>query len=339
MADLPLIRSHERITYKRCVKKWYWNWRMGLVPKAKSFGALELGTWVHDAFAHWYMDKSQDLSKYFNDAYSYSVRMAEQAGAPQFMLDKADELAALGDAMMVAYQERYGTDSNVHVIGAEIPLEFEIADEAGKVIAIHKLKPDLVYRDEHDYVWLMEHKTAAQIRLEHLVIDDQARPYVTMAERALRNAGFLNKHDVFKGVMYNFARKALPDERSIDTAGRALNKNGTVSKRQPTPTFIRHPVTLTRAAKRITLQRLQGEAILLTMLTESLKAKRIDPATLPKTPHSSCPKLCQYFTMCVTEEQGGNIKDMQRDLYVRQNPYTYDEEHPTTEIPASFELS
>src|SRR5262249_32943090 len=51
---LPIIRSHERIDYKRCTKKWYWKWRKGLVPKAAQFGALELGTWMHDALAQWY---------------------------------------------------------------------------------------------------------------------------------------------------------------------------------------------------------------------------------------------------------------------------------------------
>jgi hypothetical protein len=312
---------------------------MGLVPRAKSFGALELGTWVHDAFAHWYADKSQALDKYFNDAYSYAARMAQQAGAPDFELEKADELAALGEAMMIAYQKHYGDDPGVNVIAAEVPLEFEITDDNGKLVAVHKLKPDLIYANDADEVWLMEHKTAAQIRTGHLVIDDQARPYVSMAELAMRNAGLLSRGQQFKGVMYNFARKALPDERPTNEKGQALNQNGTVSKRQPSPTFLRFPVTLTNKAKRIALLRLRDEAHEITVMAELLRTGQADPARLGKTPHSSCEKLCPFFAMCVVEEQGGRHEDMRRNLYVRQNPYLYDEEHPTTDIPASFELS
>jgi hypothetical protein len=137
--------------------------------------------------------------------------------------------------------------------------------------------------------------------------------------------------------MYNFLRKAIPDERETDAQGRALNKNGTVSKRQPTPVFIRHPIELTTASKKIALMRLRLETKIVTEYARAVRERRIDPFFIPKTPHSSCEKLCDYFTMCVVEEQGGNIKEMQRTMYHRENPYTYLEE--TTDIPASFELS
>jgi hypothetical protein len=41
--------------------------------------------------------------------------------------------------------------------------------------------------------------------------------------------------------------------------------------------------------------------------------------------------------MCVVEEQGGDIKEMQRTMYERQDPYLYEEE--STEVLTSFELS
>lgn len=340
MNDLPLIRSHERMDYKRCPKRWFWKWRMGLVPRAKSFGALELGTWVHEAFADWYSgERDRNLREIFSSIAVEAVVSAGATGIPDYELDKAAELGALGEEMMGAYQKRYGDDPGVNVIAAEVPLEFEITNPAGKLIAVHKLKPDLIYSDDADDVWLMEHKTAAQIRTGHLVIDDQARPYVSMSELALRKAGLLAKGQRFKGVMYNFARKALPDERPVNEKGQALNKNGTVSRRQPSPTFVRFPVTLTSAAKRVTLLRLRDEAWEITALTLMLRTGRADPARLNKTPHSSCEKTCPFFAMCVVEEQGGDHESMRRNLFIRQNPYTYDEEHPTTDIPPSFELS
>lgn len=339
--NLPLIRHSERVDFKRCPKKWFWRWRMGLVPKAKTFGALELGTWVHSAFQDWYGQPNRgkeglSLTEWFESVAETDILAAQVHGAPQFVIDKAEELVELGKAMMGAYEKRYGSDPGVNVLAVEIPLEFTIT-LAEELVAVHKLKPDMVYSDEHGDVWLMEHKTAAQIRLEHLPIDDQARPYVAMAEPALRKAGIISRGQQFKGVMYNFVRKALPDERETNALGQALNKNGSVSARQPTPTLIRHPVTLSRAARAIALRRLRIEATLVTSMTRSLREKRIEPLYLPKTPHSSCPKLCPFFTMCVVEEQGGDIKSMQRDMYVKRDPYLYDED--TTDIPPSFELS
>lgn len=340
LSSLPLIRSSERVDFKRCPKKWFWRWRMGLVPKAQTYGALELGTWMHGALAAWYsldargLPGSISLPELFTHVADTAIRDSE---APDYQIEQAQELRMLGLAMTEAYERRYGRDDGVHVIQAEVPLEFEFSDEEGRPLAIHKLKPDLVYADDHDDVWLMETKTAKQIRLEHLVIDDQARPYVSMAELALRKLGLIRRNQKFRGVMYNFLRKALPDLRPVNEKGQALNKNGSVSKQQPTPVFVRHPITLSRQGKQLALRRLQTEAIMLTRMTSALREKQLRPEMLPKTPHSSCAKLCPYFAMCVVEEQGGNFQEMQRSMYVRRDPYVYEEE--TTDIPTSFELS
>jgi PD-(D/E)XK nuclease superfamily len=336
---LPLIRSHERIDYKRCPKKWYWKWRKGLVKREIKFGALDLGTWMHSAFQGWYgtglRRTDAPLVQHFLEAADDAIARAKHAGAPEYVLEKAEELAALGEAMTTAYQKHYGQDPGVEVIRAEIPLEFTIPDASGNVVAVHKLKPDLVYADRQGDIWLMEHKTAAQIRTGHLVIDDQARPYGAMAERALRNLGVIDKHEKFRGITYNFLRKALPDERATDSSGKALNKNGTVSKRQPAPNFVRVPVTLTAKAKVLTLKRVQMESIEIAGVTALLRQKVLKPELLNKTPHGSCEKFCDYFTMCVAEEQGADIRDMQQNMYDVQNPYDYEE---TTDVPVSFEM-
>jgi PD-(D/E)XK nuclease superfamily len=339
--ELPLIRSGERRDYKRCVKRWYWTWRRGLVPRGKDFGALDLGTWMHAALAEWYgegLTRSEStLAELFTIAADAAIAQARQDDVPEYVVDKADELAALGIEMATAYQKYYGDDPEVFVLGAEIPLEFSLPDpDTGELLALHKLKPDLVYVDPDDNAWLMEHKTAASIRTEHLVIDDQARPYGAMAERALRNLGVLKGYK-FKGIMYNFLRKALPDQRQTNAEGKYLNKsNGQVSKKQPPPFFVRKPITLTAKAKRITLLRTQAETVTMTKMTMLLRRQPELAAALPKTPHTSCPKFCPFFAMCVAEEEGTDIRDMERIMFVRRNPYLYEEE--TTDERPSFEM-
>lgn len=334
MNELPLIRSHERMTYKRCPKKWYWAWRKGLVLKRPSVGALDLGTWVHEAFDRWYgqgFTRNGDLV----DQFALVVTEAFES-IPTMHQEKAEELALLGEAMMAAYVDRYGDDPEVNVIGGEIPLEFSIADHRGNVIAKHLLKPDLVYIDANGDAWLMEHKTAGQIVTEHLTIDDQARPYGAMAERALRRKGLIPKGCTFRGIMYNFLRKAFPDDRLKNDKGQSLNKNGTVSKRQPAPLFKRHPAIMTRQAKILTLERIQSETVIISGLAQGLRSRKIDPDLLPKTPSKGCPRFCDYFPICSAEDSGADITQMTRDMYRRVNPYDYDT--ASTEDRSTFEM-
>lgn len=324
--------------YKRCVKRWYWKWRKGYVPKAHSFGALELGTWMHEALALWYgrgTKRNGVLALHFVGIAEAAQFVAKQAGAPDHVLEKADELTALGEAMCYAYEARYGRDSDVDILGVEIPLEFTISNHTGVIIAVHKLKPDAVYVDKHGRVWLMEHKTAASISTEHLSIDDQARPYGAMSESALRKKGILKEGQSFAGIMYNFLRKGLPDERPVNAKGQALNQNGSVSKRQPAKSFLRHPVLLTRTAKVMTLHRVRQESVEIVRMADALREKVIDPLALPKTPHKSCPRTCPFFGPCVAEESGVDVRDMFEAMYVRQNPYAYGES--TDELPG-FEM-
>lgn len=338
MTNLPVIRQSERVDFKRCMKKWFWRWRKGLVPKAQDYGALTLGTWMHTALEHRYTSKRRlSLEQWFHTTADIGLSEALAAEVPPYQLDKAEGLRTLGIGMAKGYDLKYGDDTDIRPIGAEIPLEFSIANAAGEVIAVHRLKPDLLYRDQHNYIWLLENKTAKSISLEHLLIDDQARGYAAMSELALKNAGYLKPNDQVRGVTYNFLRKIMPDERPKDEQGRSLNKNGTVSKQQRVPEFVRHPVVLSPKAKVQALLHIQREAITITQMTLGIRAGEINPDRLMKTPHKSCPTLCEFFTMCVSEEQGGDHKRMAREMFNRRDPYEY--EQNTTDVPVSFDLA
>jgi hypothetical protein len=305
---------------------------MGLVPKRKTFGALDLGTWMHEGLDVWYGQgylRNGVLSEHVYNAGMRAMEDAQHGGAPEYVIDKASELLDLAVTMANAYERHYGDDHGVCVIGAEIPLKFTIEDTR------HALKPDLVYMDDAGDVWLMEHKTATQVVTEHLTIDDQARPYGAMAERALRQKGLIPKDSRFRGIMYNFLRKAYPDDRLTNGKGQALNKNGTVSRRQPAPLFKRYAVEMTRKAKVLTLNRLRTETVLITALTNGLRDRTIDPDRLPKTPSKGCPRFCDYFAICQAEDAGTDIKQMTRDMFRRENPYAYTE---STEDTSTFEM-
>lgn len=340
--ELYSIRRGEIADAKRCLKRWYWAWRKGLVPRAAQFGALEFGTWMHAALADWYKPGSvrhrNSLQDLFHSHAAGAMYSADQAGAPDHLIEQAEKLSALGKEMASAYQREYATE-HVKVIRAEVPLEFTIPDRDNKLVARYKFKPDLLYVDDQDLFWIMEHKTATTIRTEHLALDIQANGMAAMAEQALRKTELLPTGTTFAGVMYNFLRKALPDERPTNTEGKYLNQDGSVSKKQPPPYFRRYPVRLTRKKKAITLRRLQADVLWVTALTEVVHARNSDPGGIPKTTHYSCAKTCPFFTMCVAEEEGTNIRDMERAMFIRRNPYLYEEEHHTTDERPGFELS
>jgi hypothetical protein len=338
--DLPIITSSERADYKRCPKRWYWKWRRGLVPRRRTFGALDFGTWMHEALAQWYQPgirRSGNLADWFEiAAHNDLISALEHNTATEEFVEQADELIALGIEMAKAYQEHYDRDKAIRILRTEIPLEYTFSSDHG-VIAAHKLKPDAVFMDQNGDIWLLEHKTAKQVMLEHLVIDDQARPYGAMAERALIEAGLIKPGQKFRGILYNVLRKALPDLRPQNSLGHYLNKDGTVSKRQPSPFFVRKHVTMTQKSKIITLNRLRDETAMITLKTLELRLKEIKPEYIPKTPHKSCAKTCPFFTMCVAEENGVNIRDMERMMYNRADPYLYHTE--STEDQMGFEIA
>lgn len=336
---LPIVRSSERVTYKRCQTKWYWSYRKGLVPRSKKFGALELGTWIHEAQSKWYLPgfaREGLLGERFATIADSVIEQAALDGAPEYVLEKAEELAELGLIMCQQYQAHYGYDKALNIVGTEVPLEFEFPDWDGNPVARHIFKPDAIYQDRKGGFWILETKTATTIKTGHLSLDDQARPYGAMAERAMREAGIMSGNDKFEGMMYNFMRKGLPDERETNSKGQALNKDGSVSKRQPNPLFLRYPVKSTRAGKAATLNRLRGEVVEIARLGNFIrKTPNFQLRNLHKTPHTSCERFCDYFEMCKVHEEGTDIRGMQRSMYRQENPYEYAE---TTDDEPSFEM-
>lgn len=329
---IPRVRSHELMDFKRCQMKWYWKWRRGLVPKRQTFSALDLGTWVHAAFAEWYgkgKKRNGELDKHFERIATDAIVAA--LGVPEYEIEKAEEMFVLGKEMLIAYAKHYNNDRDWDIIATEIPLEFEFDG------ALYKLKPDGLYEDARGYLWLNEIKTAAQIRTGHLVIDGQARAYGVLAERALRKKGIIGKRDELRGVMYNFLRKALPDDRPQNAEGFYLNKDGGVSKSQPSPVFHRKSVELISDARRATLLRLQRDVSTVTSLANTIRAGTTSPDHLMKTPDKSCERFCQYFNLCVVQENGGNYQSVERAQYNVEDPYTYDEDATANEYTPGFD--
>ena len=319
--DIPFIRTSERATFKRCPQKWYWAWRMGLKGKYRTADALWFGTGIHLALAEWYcgpgLRRGPHPADTWLDYCDDEEIQVKAATGDDWREDVWVDAKDLGVEMLEGYLQTYKEDDTWHVIAPEQSFQLVIPKHSGAAdLAIYAGTFDLVYRDlEDDTIWLGEHKTAKQISLAHLPLDDQAGSYWAVASKVLEDAGVLRKGDSIEGIMYNFLKKSVPDERPIDARGMRLNKNGAISKNQPKPNFVREPVERTRAERHTMIRRIQDEAVW-------MNAARKRPDRLFKTPTSDCRWQCDFYDMCTLHEKGGDDwREYAKAMYVQKDPY------------------
>lgn len=244
--DLPMLRTSERSTFKRCRWKWYHEFEEILKPRTP-VPPLRFGSLVHMALADYYVKgirRGPHPAKSFAKHYEAEAKRQGEFG---FRVDdlEADEKWAeageLGEAMLNHYIERYGRDDEWEVLVTEVPF---------KQLVRHPLtgEPWFWYTGIMDGIWrnritkklhIVDHKTAASIQVMYLSLDSQASAYWTWGLDFIYDQRFLKKNERPAGMMYNHLRKAFKDERPVDEGGFRLNKDGTVSKKQPPPYFTR----------------------------------------------------------------------------------------------------
>src|SRR5215472_12680284 len=270
MTDPPIIRTSERTAFGRCPQRWEWAYRWGLRSKKKPADALWFGIGVHEALADWYgegYDRGLDPWKTWRDWVGDEVRFikANLTERDRSWFDEPvyEEAGRLGIEMLRAYVDEYGEDDHLEVIAIEQPFEIdlEVNDE---IIATFASRFDGAAIDhERGEIVLLEHKTAGSIKTAHLALDNQAGSYFAVATIVLREQGIIGPKDTIDAIMYNFLRKSRPDQRQRDDRGRYLNKDGSVSKRQPAKAFVREYVDRGPREVRTQLQRLTDEVTIM----------------------------------------------------------------------------
>lgn len=227
---LPIIRTSERTTFKRCVQRWQWSYREGLKPQGPPNRNLWFGTGIHLALAEWYGTGVNRLVHPLETWEEYCTGEMHQLRA---YFDRGDGIESewmdaceLGKIILAEYLKEYGDDEQWDFIAVERSGNLRVRGPSGDLIARYAYTYDGVYRDLSDgRIKLLETKTAATITTAHLTLDDQAGSYWATASAELRKTGHLGDKDRIAGVNYNFLRKALPDDRPRDPAtGERCNK-------------------------------------------------------------------------------------------------------------------
>lgn len=312
-----LLRNSERKTWRRCRQKWWWNYVDCLAP-LKTKDVLAFGTLVHAALEEWYKPgtvrgthPARAFEKLFDNSVDHNMIQWDEEG-------ERLEARELGVQMLEAYVEQWGEDPHLEVIWPEYPFSTDIfmpKKSGGQYLSTLVGRFDLVFYNHVDgRYWLSDHKTAKQIKTDHLQLDDQAGGYILAATHVLRYQGILGKDEEIAGVMYNYLRKGKPDDRPKDEHGRALNKDGSVSKKQPAPLFHRQHVYRSPASRKEQLKRLRKEAY-------EIRQARDGQLPIYKNATSDCTWDCPFFDVCVLHEEGGDWREVMNQLYEVWDPY------------------
>jgi hypothetical protein len=163
-----------------------------------------------------------------------------------------------------------------------------------------------------------EFKTATAISTDGLPMDEQASMYWTYGPKWLRRQGLLPAGASISHILYTFLRKAIPDPTARrDAEGHVLNKDGSVSKRQPAPYFARVPVYRDQADREVMHERVVQEA-------RDLRLARTGLLPLYKNPgyllFPNC-RGCPVREACELHETGGDWAAVLAQTTTYWNPY------------------
>lgn len=296
----PMLRTSERATFKRCRQKWWWSAVEGLTPR-RIRPALAFGDLVHQSLAAFYIPGRRRGPK---PATTFKKVYKEQAS--DFKIIDADgeqwtDALEMGVHILENYYEEYGDDDDIEIVAPEMPFKFKLVDVGGKPFwSVGRWDALMRWIPTGEY-GLLEHKTGSEQLKGHLQMDEQASGYWAGAVEYLahlRKVGKLPKghRDLeLEMILYNFLRKAKRDDRPQNEEGLFLNKNGTVSKRQPTPYFDRIQVYRDDDDRRSVIKRIRQEQFEMRLA----RAKRLP---IYKNPTKDCSWDCPFYDMCELHE-------------------------------------
>jgi len=297
--NLPILRTSERGAFKRCAFRWWLEYRNGYRQRSPQADALWFGIGVHEALAQWYQKgkrRGEHPADYWErwcgDEIAFAKTYFDETFDEPIWVDATE----LGISMLDEYINYYGRDSDWEIISIEQPFKVRIMRD-GTPIAFFSSRWDGVLRYLVDgKIYLLENKTAAQISTAYLELDDQAGSYWAVASQLLRTKGILKPGEHIEGIIYNFLRKAKFDERPQDEEGQRLNKDGSVSKKQPPPLFVREIKERSPKEQATQLARIADEVAV-------MNAVRKGTIPITKTPTKDCPR-CPFWIPCTLHERG-----------------------------------
>lgn len=319
-----VVRTSERVDFTRCRQRWQWAYQDRLRPIYNA-PALRFGDLIHQGLAGYYkpgIKRGPHPAKVFTQAFDLQI----EEGKEEFKIrevsaddeTKWNDARALGVEMLNNYVAEYGADERYKIVHPEMPFQIDLHDDDGNYICTYVGQLDAVVKDRvTGHIGLFEHKTAASISTIHLPMDEQAGTYWALAPMVLEHMEILKPGEDLDFILYNFLRKAGKDPRPTNTLGQSLNKDGTVSKKQPAPLFHRELVYRAPYERGMLMRRIQDQVAVMKRV-----ASGEEPAF--KTILNGCTGMlsCQYRDMCELHETGAAWEELRDATMTTWDPYS-----------------
>jgi len=344
----PQLRTSERSTFKRC--RWQWARTYGDRRKPRlEKPALRFGTLIHAALEERYppgIKRGPKPAETFERLYNAAADEWEQEhGVQMWDADgEREEMLDLGVSMMEGFVREYGRDEDWQVISSERTFSVPVfaicpqtaltghhpdgcqrCGDSGKVHAFTYVGTmDGVWRNRMDgKVRVIDWKTTSSdpTKQQHLILDEQATAYWTWGVEALAAEGVLKTKDLtaLDGMLYTFLYKQKTDERPVNAQGLALNKDGTVSGRQPVPRFHRELVYRGEA------DREKARARVLNEVRDMFAGRRDPERHVYKTPGGAGSMnhcgWCPVRDLCELDEMGKEYEELAAATFEPWDPY------------------
>lgn len=225
-APVPMVRTSERLLYKRCRWAWDRDFNDRMRPR-RAAPALRFGSLVHKSLERYYKVGTKRGPAPAKTFYKLFQADVEEQGALGFHDEdgKWADAGEMGVQLLEDYVLEYGKDERYEVIATEQAFQVPVFGPTGKVVAIYTGIVDGIWRDlNDDLLFVTDHKTAAAINTGYLALDEQAGAYWTYGQQWIRERGLIKPEDELAGMLYNFLRKAKRDDRPRNADGHYLNK-------------------------------------------------------------------------------------------------------------------
>lgn len=313
-----LLRTSERNDFRNC--QWYWqqHWVDGWAPMREPTWAW-FGTAMHRAWQVRYpvgrkRGSYLDVISAFEEAVGNQIRKMPARSMPgdEELVDAVE----LGKAMLKGYIDYWGKDPQWQVIHTEQPFQIDVLDSKDRLLVVYCGTWDLLVWDLVDKCYrLVDHKTAKQFGgWEWLTINPQAGSYLWVAPEVLKAKGIFKGNETIDGIIFNYAKKAMPDPRPVNAAGEALNKDGSVSVRQPSERFHREPTWREPAERVIQYNHVVKEAKQMSLVRKG----KMEPT---KALNKDCVR-CPLFDPCQLHEQGSpDWRDVLETTFRKRDGY------------------
>jgi Zierdtviridae exonuclease len=317
-ASFRLHSNSELRTFKRCRRKWWLAWYLGLSARVESpTGALAIGQRIHRALREYYVpeglprvDPRSALEVFITRDWT-TVTQRYEAQSLEIPLELRKKFAAEADlerAMIEGYVQwltEEGEDADLEVVAPETYLEVDVTDKLIPLAKPTKIigKIDVRVRRRRDKVRrFIDHKSTANFSqlTRTLPLDEQMLHYLLLEFLSTEEG-----EERCDAALYNMLRK--------------VKRTATAQ-----PPFYRR-ITVHHNVRELENYR---DRLLATIEDVQLAELGLDNGDSPNrwaypNPTKDCTWDCPFFQVCPMFDDGSRVEEMLEQYFRKADPLDY----------------